>query len=228
MVDSVHDSHARMGLFVAAAIALLTGGAFADDANGSRDAAQIDWAQGLVIAGGTSVADRHAPSPAVALGTSRRGAEDAARKRIAAAIKTLPHASGGTLARRLAAPAVQARVDAAVAAAITLTAEPETDGSWRVVLGVPLEAIRVALDEPRALPATGDRGPPVIVVEGAALRPALGATVNGAAAAIVWVKDVPAWAKDAPRAKARSAKAGAIDLASPGTEATLYVVVVKG
>src|ERR1043165_7863637 len=48
----------------------------------ASDAARVDWAAGLVIAGGTGIADRHAPSPAVALGTSRRGAEDDARQRI--------------------------------------------------------------------------------------------------------------------------------------------------
>jgi hypothetical protein len=204
---------------------------FAGDAAADRDAgdaARVDWAAGWVIAGGTGIADRHAPSPAVALGTSRRGAEDAARRRIAGKLGSLPLASGGALADRLADAAIKARVDAVVAAAIPVAAEPETDGSWHVSLAVPLEAIRIALGAPRALAATGDRGPPVIIVEGVAARPAIGWTVAGAGAATVWVKEIPAWARDAPRVVARSAKAGAIDAATTGTPATLYVVVVKG
>jgi hypothetical protein len=189
------------------------------------DAARIDWAAGWVIAGGTGIADRHAPSPAVALGTSRRGAEDAARQRIAGKLAALPLAGGGTLAARLADPAVRARVDAAVAAAIPEAAEPETDGGWHVQLAVPIEAIRIALGAPRALPAAGDRGPPVVVVEGVAARPAIGWTVAGNEAATVWVKDVPAWAKDAPRVTARSVRGSAIDAPSTGTPATLYVIV---
>jgi len=191
------------------------------------DAARIDWAAGRVTAGGTGIADRHAPSPAVALGTSRRGADEAARQRIAGKLGALPLAAGGTLADKLASAAIKARIDAAVEAAITVSAEPETDGSWHVKLAVPLEAIRLALGEPRALPAAGDRGPPIVIVEGVAARPAIGWAVGGAAAATLWVKDVPAWAKDAPRAKARSAKAGAIDVDAPGTAATLYVLVGK-
>jgi hypothetical protein len=191
------------------------------------DAARVDWAAGRVTAGGTGIADRHAPSPAVALGTSRRGADEAARQRITARLAALPLATGGTLADKLASPPVKARIAAAVEAAITVAAEPETDGSWHVTLAVPLEAIRLALGEPRALPAAGDRGPPIVIVEGVTAGPAIGWTVGGTAAATLWVKDVPAWAKDAPRVKARSARAGAIDVEAPGTAATLYVLVDK-
>jgi hypothetical protein len=207
------------------AAALAVRGAAAD--RDEVDAARVDWATGLVTAGGTGIADRHAPSPAVALGTSRRGADEAARRRLTARLPALPLAAGGTLADQLGGAAVKARIDAAVDASITVSAEPETDGSWHVVLAVPLEAIRVALGEPRALPPAGDRGPPIVVVEGVTARPAIGWTVGGIAAATLWVKDVPAWAKDAPRVRARSARAGAIDVESPGTAATLYVIVGK-
>jgi hypothetical protein len=189
------------------------------------DAARVDWAAGQITAGGTGIADRHAPSPAVALGTSRRGAVDAAKQRIAARLGSLPLATGGTLATRLADGATRARIDAAVDAAITLAAEPETDGSWHVTLAVPLEAIRLALDEPRALPATGDDGPPIVIVEGATAKPAIGWTIGGKGCATLWVKDVPDWARAAPRVKARSAKAGSITVEStPGTAATLYLI----
>jgi hypothetical protein len=192
------------------------------------DAARIDWAAGRITAGGTGVADRHAPSPAVALGTSRRGADQAAKQRISAKLAALPVASGGTLARTLADPAIRARVDAAVDAAITVAAEPETDGSWHVTLGVPIEALRQAIDGPRALPAAGDAGPPIVVVDGVTAKPAIGWKLGGAAVATLWVKDVPAWAKDAPRISARAVKAGEIAVdANPGTAATLYILVGK-
>ena len=59
-------------------------------------------------------------------------------------------------------------------------------------------------------------------------KPAIGWTVAGADAATLWVKDVPAWAKDAPRVQARSAKSGAISLdANPGSAATLYVLLAR-
>jgi len=208
-----------------AAVVMAARGAAAD--RDEVDAARIDWAAGRVTAGGTGIADRHAPSPAVALGTSRRGADAAARQRIAAKLGSLPLAAGGTLADKLADRAIKGRIDAAVEAAITVAVEPETDGSWHVTLAVPIEAIRQALGEPRALPPTGDEGPSIVVVEGVATKPSIGWTVGGAAAATLWVKEVPAWAKDAPRAKATSARAGAIDVDAHGTAATLYVVVTK-
>jgi hypothetical protein len=192
------------------------------------DAARVDWAAGRITAGGTGLADRHAPSPAVALGTSRRGAVEAAKQRIAAKLGALPLASGGTLAPRLADAAVKARVDAALDAAIAIAAEPETDGSWHVTLALPIEAIRQALDEPRALPAAGDDGPPVVIVEGVTAKPAIGWTIGGTGGATLWVKDIPEWAKGAPRIKARSAKGGAITVdGSPGTPGTLYLITGK-
>ena len=210
----------------ALAVALTPRAARAD--RDADDAARVDWAAGRITAGGTGLADRHAPSPAVALGTSRRGAVEAAKQRIAAKLGALPLASGGTLASKLADAAVKARIDAALEAAIAIAAEPETDGSWHVTLAVPIEAIRQALEEPRALPAAGDDGPPVVIVEGVTAKPAIGWTIGGTGCATLWVKDVPAWAKGAPRIKARSAKGGAITVdASPGTPATLYVITGK-
>jgi len=209
---------------LAVGLVALPGDAAAD--RDASDAARVDWAAGWVIAGGTGIADRHAPSPAVALGTSRRSADAAARRRIAEKLAKLPLAGGGTLADRLGDAAVAARIDAAVEAAIGVAAEPETDGSWHVTLAVPLEAIRLALSAPRALAPGGDRGPPVVVVERAAARPAIGWTIAGAAAATLWVADVPAWARGAPRITARSARAGAIDAPATGSPATLYVILI--
>ena len=216
----------RLALAPALAGAALVAGAAAADRD-DADAARIDWAAARITAGGTAVADRHAPSPAVALGTSRRSAESAARRRIAARLGAVPLAAGGTLAARLGDRAVRARVDAALDAAITVAAEPETDGSWHVTLALPLEALRLALGEPRALAPTGDSGAPIIVVEGVAAKPALGWVVGGVPAATLWVKDIPPWAKDAPRAKARAARGGAIDVGAAGNAATLYVIVAR-
>jgi len=203
-----------------AALAILCGAARADDA------VKIDWARGLVVADGLGIADRHAPNPAVARGTSRRAAEDAAKATIGPALARLPLAAGGKVGDRLADKAVKARLDRAIEAAIAVAAEPETDGSWHVTMAVPVEAVRQAIAGPRGLPADGDPGPAVVVIDGAAAaRPAVGWKIGGRDAATVWVKELPAWAKDAPHAKAKAVKRGAIELEGlAGGDATLYVI----
>jgi hypothetical protein len=188
----------------------------------------VDWARGLVIADAVGIADRHAPNPAVARGTSRRGAEEAAQKQLAAKLGDLPLAGGGKVADKAKDEGVKGRLERAVSAAITLEADPQTDGAWHVTMAVPIEAVRQAIVGMRALGADGDKGPAVIVIEGVSAKPAVGWTVAGLEAATIWVRDVPAWAKDAPRAVAKSAKAGAIDV--PGIDAsaaTLFVIVTK-
>jgi hypothetical protein len=190
------------------------------------DAAKPDWARGLVLATGVGIADRHAPSPVNARGPARRAAEEAARKQLLAAVPALPLAEGGTFAAKLGDAAVKARIDRAVAAAITIDAEPSTDGSWKVTLGLPIEALRQALTGPRPAPASDAEGPPIVVVEGARAAPAIGYRLGKVAAPALWVKDVPAWAKDAPRVRARGATAGVIDIADPkGSESTLFVII---
>ena len=181
----------------------------------AADAPKVDWARGLVIADAVGVANRHAPNPAVARGTSRRGAEEAARKVLAAKVAELPVAGGGTVAAKTKKDeAAKSRVDAVVAAAITLDASPETDGAWRVTMAVPIEAVRQALDGgPRQL-ADADKGAIVTIVEGMKSKPAVGAL----AAPTIWVTEVPAWAKDAPKVDAKGL--------SPAAQ-TLYVVVTK-
>jgi len=188
--------------------------------------ADVDWAKGLVTARGIGLADRQAPNPAVARGPSRRKAEEAAKLAIAAQLPALPLAAGGTLADKLTDATIKARIDRAVAAAISLTADPETDGSWRVTMAVPIEALRQALTGPRALPDAGDAVTPVVIVDGVTATPAIGATVAGLAAPTIWVTTVPAWAKDAPRIKATTSKAGAIEAtAKKAGEATLFVII---
>lgn len=169
------------------------------------DAPRVDWARGLVIADATGVAERHAPSPAVARGTSRRGAEEAAKRLLAGKIAELPLASGGKVGER---------AKTAVETAIVLAAEPETDGAWRVTMTVPIEAVRQAIAGPRALDAAGDTGPQVVIVEGMKGKPAVGAL----AAPTLWVEKVPAWAKDAPKVSAKGL--------TPSAQ-TLYIVITR-
>lgn len=183
-------------------------------ATATAEPPKVDWARGLVIADAVGVADRHAPNPAVARGTSRRGAEDAARKILAAEVAKLPVAGGGKVGDKAKEAQVKARIDAAVAAAITLDADPETDGAWHVTMAVPIEAVRLALAGPRVLAADGDSGPIVSIVEGLKGKPAVGAL----AAPTLWVSELPAWAKDAPKVAAKGL--------TP-TAQTLYVIVTK-
>jgi hypothetical protein len=187
----------------------------------------IDWGTGLVTEGGVGIADRHAPNPAVARGTSRRTAEAAARAALAKSVPQVPLASGGLVSAKLGDPAIKVRLDRAVAQAIAVTAQPETDGAWRVTMGVPIEAIRQAVEGgPRAVDGGLEHEPAVVVVEGATGTPAVGWTVGGIHAATIWVTAVPPWAKDAPHVSATSARAGAIELATPaGNVATLYVLL---
>lgn len=188
--------------------------------------ADVDWAKGMAFGRGVGVANRAAPNPATARGPARRAAEDAARVRLREEIAGLPVASGGTVGEAAKDKAVQARVEQAIADAITVSAEPETDGSWIVTLAVPTEAIRQALAGPRAFDgAKDDDGPPVVIVEGAAAPPAIGWKVGAIAGAVIFVKAAPAWAKGAPKVKATAASKGVIELAATGSASTLFVVV---
>ena len=203
-------------------------------ADSVKPEAAPDWARGLVLASAVGIADRHAPSPVAARGPARRTAEAAARKQLAAALPALPLAEGGTLAGKLADAAVKARVDRAVAAALVVDAEPSTDGSWKVTLAVPIEAIRQALTGPRSGPAFNAGGPAsdaegpeiVVITADRAVPPAVGYKLGKLAAPAVWVKEIPAWARDAPRVAARAGKPGVLELAEPkGSESTLFVIV---
>jgi hypothetical protein len=190
----------------------------------------IDWASGLVSAEGIGLADRHAPNPAVARGTSRRDGEAAARKELAKLVATIPVAGGGTVGEAAKKDkAVAERIERAVSHALTVAADPETDGAWRVTLAVPLEAVRQALSGPRVLAAGGhDAGPSIVIVEGVSGKPAVGVTFGGVEAAAVWVDGtrLPAWAKAAPRAKGSALKKGAIEVSGiTPTAATLFVVI---
>ncbi len=175
--------------------------------------ADVDWARGLIIAEGVGIANRQAPSPAAAREPARRMAEDAARKQLAAQLPALPLASGGTVKDRLTSTAVAERIAKVVERAYPIAAAPQTDGSWTVTLALPLEAVRLALHgSPRSQLPEGDLAPPVVIVEGVTAKPALGYAIGHWAAAVIWRKDVPAWAKDAPRVKATGEKPGLIEI----------------
>jgi hypothetical protein len=177
----------------------------------------------MVTAPGVGVADRHAPNPAVARGTSRRVAEDAARAKLAVEVAGLPVAGGGKVGDRAKDSAVKARLAAAVEHAVEIAAEPETDGAWRVTMAVPVEAVRQAIgDGPRVLGAAGDAPPPVVIVDGVGGKPVVGAVK----AASVWVAEVPGWAKDAPHVSGKRGKGGAIEGIDVQAQA-LYVIVGK-
>lgn len=194
----------------------------------STASADVDWAKGLVTAPGIGLADRQAPNPAVARGPARRKAEDAARVALAAQLPALPLAGGGTLKDKLGDPAVKARVDAAIAAAFAISADPETDGSWKVTMAVGLDAIRQAVSGGPRSAATADDGPAAVIVDGAQVTPALGYTVGGLAAATVFVSELPAWAKGAPRIKAKTVKGAAIDAdVGKATSSTLFLIVAR-
>jgi hypothetical protein len=190
--------------------------------------AEVDWAAGLVRASGLGVADRQAPSPAAAREPARRAAEANARKKLEGMLPALPLATGGTLKAKLTDKAVQARLARAIEAAITVESTPHTDGSWDVVLAVPLEAVRQAIVGLRPHDGAADRDPPVVIVEGVTAKPAIGYTVGGVAGATLWVvkEHVPSWAKDAPRVRASGVGNGAIAVSGKsGGPATLFVIL---
>jgi hypothetical protein len=205
----------------AVALALLAAHAAA------ADPAHVDWARGLVIAEGLGVADRQAPSPAVALGTSKRAGAARARLALTTAVKALPMASGGTVGEQMTDATVAAHVTHAIEQALEIAAEPETDGSWHVTLAVPIESVRQAIAGARALPSNGDSGVAVVIIDGAgAATPAVGWSVGGAAGAVLWVSELPAWAKTAPHVRAKAAARGRIDAALPAGAGTATVYVV--
>jgi len=210
---------------------LLSGSARAEVAKSLPGGATVDWSRGVVIARGVGPADRHAPSPAVARAASRRRADDAARAMLATALAEVPWIGGAT-------PAELATRDGWIAAhAVDVDATLNPDGSWRVTLGLPIEAIRLGLAGPRALAAGGDAGETrAIVIDASKLDAApLGGVAIGAAgtaAATLWVERAPGKDVVGDKAVERKAKALAdgvitVDGSVPDLAGTLIVVVVR-
>jgi hypothetical protein len=216
---------------VAVAVAGSAGVAHAEVVDELASGGSVDWSRGLVTATGIGLADRHAPSPAVGRAASRRRADDDARNKLAAALGEVAWTSDGS-------PAELAGRDGWIAAhAVVVDATLNPDGSWRVTLGLPVEAIRLGLAGARALPADGDVDETrAIVIDARAIDAApVGGIAIGAAkasGATLWVDKPPgaALVGDKPvERKARKLKNGVIEVDGtvPDLAGTLIVVVVR-
>jgi len=225
---------------VALALALLAlgGDARADDTTqvGLGDEVTLDWTGGALRAVGVGLADRRAPSPAVARAASRRRAEEAARAALAAALPRVPWRAG-------AAPAWTEAERAALAArALPAVAELSPDGSWRVELALPLERVRVAVDGARVVEATtDDAGAPTAIVVDArhlTLTPVLGLTVRAGGVTwrgpTLWVTEEPVLAVVGATPVALRASAMTVDALElegalpPNAASSLLVVRIAG
>lgn len=198
-----------------------------------------DWTAGQLTARGLGVADRRAPSPATAREAARRRAIADATRKLVAAAESLPVAGDkGRLAAKLAKEKLAAL---AAAEAIVLSSELLVDGSWRVEVALPLEALRQAVQGARPLPAKGDAStaPPVVVVQVfAGIEPALGVAISDGKITLVppilWTAVTAA---SAPLPERLLAAAPSITATKDGaglrvprlagaSDATLFVVVI--
>jgi hypothetical protein len=136
----------RRTLCGVAIIAGLTGAAGAEGEVTTEVAeARLDWTHGEIAARGAATADLHAPTIAIA----RVGAERRARERAAAALVTaaraLRLAGGGTLGGAMKRDGeLAARVVAGLAQTRDVAVDHASDGSARVAIAAPLEALRIA------------------------------------------------------------------------------------
>lgn len=196
------------------------------------EGAAVDWSRGVVTATGVGLADRHAPSPAVGRAASRRRADDDARSKLAAALAAVPWIETGV-------PAALATRDGWLAAhAVVLATTLNPDGSWKVTLGLPIEAIRLGLAGARVVPVAGDRDETRAVVidatKVAKATPVGGVAIGAAkaAGATVWLDRDPPEAlvgKKPVKLVATGLAAGvlAVDGTVPDLAGTLIVVVVR-
>jgi hypothetical protein len=131
----------------------------------------VDWTAGSIAAPGVAAADLRAPNTEVARVGAERAATERARAALAKAIHGLPLAAGGSVG-------AGAKLDGVLAQARAQDVSYAADGGARVLLAVPLEAIRSALDPPAA-PAFDAKAPTAIIVDARhlPLRPALGVRV---------------------------------------------------
>jgi hypothetical protein len=186
----------------------------------------VDWSAGQLLATGAAVADPRAPNPDVARVSAERAARERALEELGRAARKLELAGGGSVGERARGDAaVEQRLAGALERARTLEASYGSDGSTRVVVALPLEAVRLAV-APAAAPNAPPGGPTAIVVDARAhkARPVLGVSLHAGATKAaplptVWYADVEAAAAD-PRAGARllrteakSVKGGVIEVA---------------
>jgi len=196
------------------------------------DGALVEWTAGRIGAPGGAAADLRAPNTEIARVGAERAASERARASLARAVRALALASGGTVgARADADEAVAERLRALLAHARVVDVSWAADGGARVLLAVPLEAVRAAV-EPPTPPVLDAAAPTALVVDGrklAGLRPVLGVRVAARGAAplalpTIWQTDPAAAAADA-RAGARAVPVaatgydkGTIALALPAAE----------
>jgi hypothetical protein len=191
------------------------------------DQVTIDWSVPAIIADGIGLADRRAPTPDVARAAARTRGVDDARKRLRAALVNVPWADGKTVGAHLN----ETQLNAAAAAAIVQRAEPQTDGSWRVRLMLPIEALQQVVQGPRGLAPGGDTATLAVVAIDAkkvAVEPRVGWQFNDGGTVVPCTQRwVTRW--DGPTHKATAAQAGVITLSKPAgiKPATLCVIIVS-
>jgi hypothetical protein len=204
------------------AIALVAAVAAAAPVTTKVAGADVDWTRGLVITHAVAPADRRSPSPAVARSGARRAAEDRGRLQLAAAARALPWAAGGTVGEAVDDKGVAPALEAAVARAAVTAADYLTDGSVRVTMALPVEAVRQALDGPRAVAAgaTVDGAVTAVVVDarGAKVAPAVGLAVGEVRGPVLVARAKPPAAVLGAKVvtvKATAARAGTLAVAGP-------------
>jgi hypothetical protein len=204
----------------------------------------VDWTRGVAIAHAVAPADRRAPSPAVARSGARRAAEDRGRGMLAATARALPWAAGGTVGDAVdeRGDAGKAALERVVARAAVTAADYLTDGSVRVTMALPIEAVRQAIDGAREVAAgaavDGDAVTAVVVdARGVKVPAAVGLAIGDERGAVVVAHARPSAAVLGSRVlavKATAVKAGRIAVAGQGDAVAaavkagaLVVVLVK-
>ena len=137
----------------------------------------IDWSRGLVITRGAAAADLRARSPEVArVGAERRATERAQQHLLALAthVSLADGSKVGAIGQK--DPEAARRLARAARSALEVDIDYGSDGSVVIHLGLPLEAIRVALAGPESAPAPRDAAVTGVIVHagGVVKAPALG------------------------------------------------------
>ena len=188
----------------------------------SSPAAKVDWARGLVIVKTVGTADRRAPSPASARPVALREAEDRAAAGLLAAAKELPGAAG-------------VGDDVVAGNVVELATEFLPDGSVRIERGLPIEAVRQALDGPRAIAPAWDGAPDaakpatlVVDARNLAVTPRVGIAVSDgtttARLPALWVTKPP---PGAVKASGYDEATGTLAVDRPPEAGALLIVVIR-
>ena len=119
----------------------------------------IDWTRGLVIATGAAPGDIRAPSPDLARVGAERRARAQAQERLLATARALRMDERLVGERADGDAAVAGRLAAAVARALDLTVDYGSDGSVVLTAGLPLEAVRQAVQPDAPVDAVVEAAP---------------------------------------------------------------------